>query len=778
LQIIHNSPDPAVSVVDIYIDTDRVLRNLRYQGASWFLDIPAGTQVELGIAPGNSASSDEIFATYPLVLDEDETYVIIATGVMDASGYSSNPDGRSIDFALITTDEGLELSSDGDNMAISVFHGCMDAPALDIVYGGIATLLDNIAYSDLSSYFEVPAEVYSFDIVLSEDNSIVLGSFEADMSWYGGSAAVVFFSGFLDPAANQHGSAFGMFMALPDGTVREFPLVTSPGARLQLIHNAADPDLEFIDIYIDDVLVYDDFEFRTATPFMDVETDVEVIITIAPGNSTSSLDAIRSYPIEFEAGKSYVGIATGVLNPVGFMSNPDGEDISFEVLFTDLATESSGDPFLLNVSILQGATDVPSVDVVARGVGPILENVRYGELSAYFDVPADDYIIDLVETGGTAILASYYARFSHFGGAAAVVFSSGFLQPLVNKNGPKLGLFAALPDGFVMEFQSATTGIARLQVIHSAADPEIDVVDVYVDDIHAIDDLAFRSATPFIDIFAGAELTIGIAPANSSSVNDVFAQFPVTLSVDGWYVAIVTGVKTPSNFAENPDGMPIDLNIEFIEVTQASSDVDLTVFHGVTDAPTVDVLVRNASSIVEDLSYGNFSPFFALPAADYILDITPAGNPSVIVGFFRADLRNMDGASATVFASGFLSPGDNQNGPELGLFAALEDGTVIQLISTTSVDRNENARPSALMSMYPNPVIDQARVNYTIDRTDRIELKVYDVLGREVLSSNEGVRSAGDYSTTIVTHALSPGLYRLVLVTSTNTVATTMAVVK
>ena len=66
-------------------------------------------------------------------------------------------------------------------------------------------------------------------------------------------------------------------------------------ARLQVIHNAADPAAKMVDIYLGETLLLNDFEFRAATPFIDAPANQEIEIGVAPGTSNSVEDVIASF---------------------------------------------------------------------------------------------------------------------------------------------------------------------------------------------------------------------------------------------------------------------------------------------------------------------------------------------------------------------------------------------------------------------------------------------------------------------------------------------------
>lgn len=243
-------------------------------------------------------------------------------------------------------------------------------------------------------------------------------------------------------------------------------------ALLQLIHNAADPAAATVDIYLDSVRVLNDFAFRQATPFLALPAGVPLTVSIAPGTSTGVGDAVKSLTVTLDSGKVYLAIANGVLDPTGFAANPDGRPIAFAVI-TKTPALTSGSGGNVHLAVLHGATDAPTVDVVARGVGTLVDNAAYGDLTDYLAVPPAAYTLDVKDGSGSVTVASFVADLSGLANGAAVVFASGFLDPAANKNGPAFGLYAALPSGVVVALPPEGTPQADQGVIAGTVDDEV-----------------------------------------------------------------------------------------------------------------------------------------------------------------------------------------------------------------------------------------------------------------------------------------------------------------
>ena len=223
---------------------------------------------------------------------------------------------------------------------------------------------------------------------------------------------------------------------------------------------------------------------------------------------------------------------------------------------------------------------------------------------------------------------------------------------------------------------------ARAQIIHNAADPAADPVDVYINGSRVLNDFAFRSATPFLDLPAGVELNVGIAPGDSETAADTLANFPLTLEADQAYTVVANGVLNPSEFADNPDGQDTRFTL-FVasDAQEAAANTGSVAFrgvHGSTDAPTVDVISVAGPTLLDDITYGDISGYLTTEPAPAVITVAPGSGGSP-VGAFAVDLSGAGGTAFTVLASGFFNPAENQDGPAFTLIAAFADGTVTEL---------------------------------------------------------------------------------------------------
>jgi hypothetical protein len=769
LQVIHNAADPDAASVDVYVNGNLAIPGFDFRDATPFIELPAGTPIEVEITPAGNST-----VVYSLSLDslaQNTNYIAIANGVLTPANFTANPDAVSIGFDLYISGQGRLTGQNGSSdVDLLVFHGATDAPTVDVVARGVGPLIDDLSYTDFQGYANVPAGNYILD-VYNSDQTVLVASYTADLTGLGGGAATVFASGFLD---DSQGPGFGLFVALggtaTTGQTIELPLYqpsASGTANLQVIHNAADPAAASVDVYVNGAVALGGFDFRDVSSFLSLPSGLPLDIEITPaGNST----VVYSLSIDsLEASKNYVLFANGVVNAANFTANPDAVNIELDLFgFEDALTAGAGGTGTADILIFHGATDAPTVDIAARGVGTLADNLSYTDFNpaGYLNVPASEYIIDVLDGSGTTRLLSYYADLTSAagipGGAAAVVFASGFLD---DSQGPGFGLYVAIA-GFPSTTQAIELPLidsARVQVIHNAADPAAATVDVYivstVDDtvIAKLEDFDFRTATPYINLPSNQPLGIAVAPGTSTSVADALATFPTELETGETYVVIANGVLAPGSFTANPQGESTEFDLYITNGKEAADMANMTellLFHGATDAPTVDIDARGVATIGNDLTYGDFAGYLAVPASSYIIDVNVSAGGATAASY-TADLTTLAGGAGVAFASGFL---DGAQGPSFGVWVTLPDGTTFPL--PTYVGINEKTFTGKL-NLYPNPTTTNLVVSLSLDEAQTVNVSLINTLGQVVSTNNLGTIDSGDSNISLDVANLTSGVYAI-----------------
>jgi hypothetical protein len=828
LQVIHNSADAAASSVGVWVGLPTgsflgAVPSLSFRGATPTLtalgtavpslDNAVSAPLTVNITAPNAAATPAI-ASLPLQLGRGRN-VVVASGLVRPRLYAGNPDNRSAQFNLLQfVDQQTTVSA--ATVRLLIVHGATDAPTVDIVARGVGTLA-TASYSQ-GAFVNVPVGNYTIDIRVAGTQTVV-ASFSAPLQSLnlGGQRLTVLASGFLNPAANRNGVAFGLLavsetpgtspLLLPSAAL---PAAPPPPTTLQVIHNAADPAATPVSVWVgvptsttpvqtNFIPAIPTFAFRgatasltglgTAVPSLGAAVGVPLTINVTGTSNTGPTPAVASVPnVRLAAGTNIV-IANGLVTPSGFAANPNNISTAFG-LFAFNDPQATVPATSVRLLIFHGATDAPRVDIVARGVGTLV-TASYGQ-GAFVDVPVGNYTIDVQVAGTRTVVASFNAPLQSLGlgGQRLTVLASGFLNPTQNRNGQAFGLLAvtATPGAAPLLLTSVpvppTPLPTTLQVIHNAADPALASVGALVGVttspvfIPAIPQLNFRSATPalsglgttvpsFIDA-VGAPLDVILTPPNATTTANAFDGFDLTLG-QGANIVIANGLFRPRNFAANPSNVSTAVNLfQFIDrqTTVSAGTVRLLIFHGSTDAPRVDIVARGVGTLAT-ASYGE-GAFVTVPVGDYTLDIRPAGSQTVVASF-NAPLASLGlgGQRVTVSASGFLNPSANRNGTPFGLFAVVNSAapnvTALMLppALAASAPRAQNNTSISSVSVSPNPVSEQATLTYEMQDDGVVDVSLYNSFGQIVSTLENAPKTRGVHTLTMPLDRLQSGMYEV-----------------
>jgi hypothetical protein len=132
------------------------------------------------------------------------------------TGYAANPNGVSTAYTLFKDTTATIVAAAG-NVALNVFHGAPDAPAIDVFSLDLGSnIINNLKYGEFQKAAggtPIPAGRYIID-VRGAGNPNSVKSYIADVTSLGGKSIQVFASGFLNPLTNKGGANFQIFAAV------------------------------------------------------------------------------------------------------------------------------------------------------------------------------------------------------------------------------------------------------------------------------------------------------------------------------------------------------------------------------------------------------------------------------------------------------------------------------------------------------------------------------------------------------------------------------------
>jgi len=211
VQFIHAASNETVSVT---AGGKTLVEKLAFQTATPYLDIPAGTPLEVTLTPVNPRSTTAPITT-TLTLEAGETYTVAVVGTTKES------DAYPVEFAVL---KGAKEKADNPtNIALGFVASIPDGTPTDALLGD-EILFDNIDYKDFFAHKDVPAANLTINETPANDNTTIALQVNANIAFWRGKSAVLFQTGLLSNGTYQpwialsNGGTFPLSFTTPNST--------------------------------------------------------------------------------------------------------------------------------------------------------------------------------------------------------------------------------------------------------------------------------------------------------------------------------------------------------------------------------------------------------------------------------------------------------------------------------------------------------------------------------------------------------------------------------
>lgn len=222
VQVIHNSDDPSVDDLSLYVNDESIKEEFDFRTSSQFIEVPSigETNIELQ----NEDQETVLDTTFNA--DAESYYQFIASGVNEPDFFAENPDGKSIDLQFIMVDDVSVQASSEDDINLRLVHGVSDAPAVNAEFRDFEQTINPVGFGSVSNEITIPADQYEVD-VYDQESEEWLEAVALELEEYGGEVFTLIASGFLNPDENSDREPLGVVVVDHEGGVTETETITS-----------------------------------------------------------------------------------------------------------------------------------------------------------------------------------------------------------------------------------------------------------------------------------------------------------------------------------------------------------------------------------------------------------------------------------------------------------------------------------------------------------------------------------------------------------------------
>jgi len=480
IQLIHNSPDPSLQFVDVYIDAFNQGNFVKFNGDTpvpfrfgtpYITDLPAGTH---GIAIAPFGSGDFQWSATTFTLEANKRYIAMISGVREPMNFETTFNSvDEIAFKVQVDEVPSNEGVDADETLPLLFHGTPDLPNIRLIAVGAGDATgdfpEGLPYGFQLLGGTVDALPYPNVQVTNNGSTEIYGEYKTDLTPYTEQVITIFTSGFYtaEGDAGVDESNFELVI-MPEsggpGILLPAPDPPLPG-KIQIIHNSPDPELSSVDVWLNGEKVLEAVDYLNASPFLDIPAGLNRV-AVAPHSTTEADTAWSATDIFVESdldlsifqpvGRTYTAVAYGARDSIDF-ENDVNEDVGFGLAVSE-GRRAASNPDQVDLRFFHGATDAPAVDFILDGqIIPVVNDLNYSDYSSiYVTLPPEMFQVNMTpQDDNNQVLSAYDLNLGERAGEALVVLAAGLLEPAMGQ--PAFGLYTVDTDGNVAEIPVLTS---------------------------------------------------------------------------------------------------------------------------------------------------------------------------------------------------------------------------------------------------------------------------------------------------------------------------------
>jgi hypothetical protein len=467
-------------------------------------------------------------------------------------------------------------------------HASPDAPAVDITLPDGTPIFSDIEFKEVGAYTPVPATTYDLEVRLAGTDTIVL---ELDgLEFMNKTVYTVFATGY----ATGGTPALNAILSEDAGE-----------ARVRVAHLS--PDAPAVDVWVDSVMVLENLAFEEVSSYAILPAD-SYFIEVVPNGATTPV--VISATLDLKPNMDYTVAAVNELASIEAL-----------VLEDDNTLPMAGKA---HVRFVHASPDAPAVDITLPDGTPIFSNIAFKEVGDYTPVAAGTYDLEVRPTGtDTSVLDLMGLEFDNK--VVYTVFATGYA------GGGTPALNAILVED---------AGEARVRVAHLS--PDAPAVDILVDSVKVIENLAFEELSDYATLPIGSYF-IEVVPSGSTTPVVISATLDLKANMDYTVAAVNELASIEALVLEDDNTLPDPgkAHVRFV--------------HASPDAPAVDITLPDGTAIFSNIAFKEVGDYTPVDKGTYDLEVRPTGTDTSVLDLMGLDFDSM--TVYTVFATGYATGG-------------------------------------------------------------------------------------------------------------------------